>query len=108
MSMDLLRQIASSRLPLTFHHPDDIDRVRLLRAAGLVIAMIPAPSDPLKLSGPADAAQVLAVTQKGLEELASFSYPAASQDAAKPWLTARIARLVSSRGKPQAREHRAS
>ena len=108
MSMDLLRQIASSRLPLTFHHPDDVDRVRLLRAAGLVIAMIPATSDPIKLSGPADAAEVLAVTQKGLEELASFSYPSASQEASKPWLSSRIAALVSSRGKQHGREQRVS
>jgi hypothetical protein len=75
MTMNLLRQIAGSRLPVTFYRTEDIDGVRLLRAAGLVVALVPSPSDPLALSGEPSAAQVLAITQKGREELAAFSYP---------------------------------
>jgi len=75
MTMNLLTQIAGSRLPVSFHRTEDIDQVRLLRAAGLVVALVPSPSDPLSLSGSATAAQVLAITEKGREELAKFSYP---------------------------------
>ena len=77
MTMNLLRQIAASRLPVSFYRPEDIDQVRILRAAGLVVALVPAPSDPLALTGAPMAAQVLAVTQKGREELARFDYPEA-------------------------------
>lgn len=77
MTMNLLRQIATSRLPISFYRTEDIDQVRILRAAGLVVALIPAPSNPLTLSGDGMAAQVLAVTQKGREELAKFNYPEA-------------------------------
>lgn len=65
MTHELLRHIASSRLPLSFYRKEDIDRVRTLRDQGLVIALIPAPADPLSMSGPAEAAQVLALTQEG-------------------------------------------
>lgn len=75
MAMNLLRQIASSRLPISFYRAEDIDRVKVLRAAGLVVALVPSPANPLALSGAAAAAQVLAVTQKGREELARFNYP---------------------------------
>lgn len=77
MTMNLLRQIATSRLPISFYRTEDIDQVRILRAAGLIVALIPAPSHPLKLSGDGLAAQVLAVTQKGREELATFDCPEA-------------------------------
>ncbi|QSI31067.1 hypothetical protein GNX71_16405 [Variovorax sp. RKNM96] len=75
MTMNLLKQIAGSRLPVSFYRTEDIDQVRLLRAAGLVIALVPSPSDPASLTGSPSAAQVLAVTQKGREELATFGYP---------------------------------
>jgi hypothetical protein len=75
MSMDLLKQIAASRLPVSFRTPKEIDGVRILRQAGLVIAFVPAPSDPLKLSGAEPTAQVLAITEKGREELARIRYP---------------------------------
>ncbi|WP_225783725.1 hypothetical protein [Xenophilus sp. Marseille-Q4582] len=65
MTNELLRHIASSRLPLSFHRREDIEQVRALRAQGLVIALVPAPTDPLSMTGPAEAAQVLALTQKG-------------------------------------------
>ncbi|CAN7344066.1 hypothetical protein [Variovorax paradoxus] len=75
MPMDLLKQIAASRLPVSFRTPKEIDEVRILRQAGLVIALIPAPADPLKLAGSEPAAQVLAITEKGREELARIRYP---------------------------------
>jgi len=75
MTMNLLRQIASSRLPMSLYRSEDIDQVRVLRSAGLVVALVPAPTGPLAMSGSVHAAQVLAVTQKGREELAKFSYP---------------------------------
>lgn len=75
MSMDLLKQIAASRLPMSFRTPKEIDEVRILRQAGLVIAFVPAPADPLKLSGVEPAAQVLAITEKGREELLRVRYP---------------------------------
>ncbi|WP_070062706.1 hypothetical protein [Variovorax boronicumulans] len=75
MAMNLLKQIAGSRLPVSFYRTADIDQVRVLRAAGLVVALVPAPSNSLTLSGSPSAAQVLAITQKGREELAKFSYP---------------------------------
>lgn len=65
MTHELLRHIASSRLPLSFYRKEDMDQVRTLRDQGLVIALIPAPADPLSMSGPAEAAQVLALTREG-------------------------------------------
>jgi hypothetical protein len=75
MAMDMLRQLAGSSLPASFRTAAEIDKIRVLRAAGLVIALTPAPSNALAVSGPADAAQVLAITEKGREELARFSLP---------------------------------
>ncbi|WP_447774109.1 hypothetical protein [Variovorax boronicumulans] len=72
MTMNLLKHLASSRLPQSITSPEDIDKVRILRAAGLVIAFVPAPSNPLTLSGPERATQVLTITQKGREELLRF------------------------------------
>ncbi|CAA2110535.1 hypothetical protein [Variovorax paradoxus] len=73
MTMNLLKQIAGSRLPLTFYRTTDIDQVRVLRAAGLVVAMVPSPAHAS--SGSPSVAQVLAITQKGREELAKVNYP---------------------------------
>ncbi|MDH6594975.1 hypothetical protein M2165_004864 [Variovorax sp. TBS-050B] len=75
MPMELLKQIAASRLPVSFRTPKEIDEIRILRQAGLVIAFVPAPADPLKLAGAEPAAQVLAITEKGREELARIHYP---------------------------------
>ncbi|WP_345538359.1 hypothetical protein [Variovorax defluvii] len=99
MPRKLLRQIAASHLPITFYRPDDIEEVRMLCSEGMVIALFPSASDSRQLRGNAPAAaEVLAVTQKGLEDLADFSYPSASQEPAKPWLGARIASLVNTLG----------
>jgi hypothetical protein len=76
MQLEFLARIAASPLPMAFTRREDIDRVRLLRAAGLVIALVPMPDDPYAAGGPERAAQVLAVTEKGRQELAAVSDPA--------------------------------
>ncbi|MBO9651438.1 MAG: hypothetical protein J7605_23290 [Variovorax sp.] len=75
MAMDLLRQLAGSSLPATFSTPAEIDKIKLLRAAGLVIALTPVSSSALTPSGTADAVQVLAITEKGRQELAGYTLP---------------------------------
>jgi hypothetical protein len=75
MPMKLLAVIASSHLPMSFSYSDDIDKLRILRAAGLVIAFVPGPGSPFTLSGPERAAQVLAITQRGQEELMRSRHP---------------------------------
>lgn len=75
MAMDLLRQFAGSSLPATFRTPVEIDKIKLLRAAGLVIALTPASPSAPTASGSAGAAQVLAITEKGREELTRFNLP---------------------------------
>ena len=72
MTTNLLTLIATSRLPMVFHRPEEIDQVRILQAAGLVIAIVPAPSDPLVMGGVPTAAQVLAMTEKGRYEAESL------------------------------------
>ena len=88
---------AGCSLPATFRTPAEIDKIKVLRAAGLVIALTPAPSNAsnaLTVSGPADAAaQVLAITEKGREELARFSLPeglAPVPPTRVPWWKARL------------------
>ncbi|MDN8617991.1 hypothetical protein [Variovorax ginsengisoli] len=75
MPMNLLAVIASSRMPMSFRLPEEIDKVRILRTAGLVIACVRGPGDPFTLGGPERAAQVLAITEKGQEELARSRLP---------------------------------
>lgn len=67
MSIELLRQIAAAPLPASFAAPKDVDAVRILRQAGLVIAV---PEEP-----PAGAVKVVAITEKGNEELLRLHYP---------------------------------
>ena len=50
MTMNLLRQIAASRLPVSFYRPEDIDQVRILRAAGLVVGLVSAPHQPVSFT----------------------------------------------------------
>ncbi|VTU26079.1 hypothetical protein H4CHR_01724 [Variovorax sp. PBS-H4] len=71
MSVEFLRQIASSPLPRSFAAADDIDAIRVLRQAGLVLALIDEP--------PERGARVLAITEKGNNELLQFHYPEARQ-----------------------------
>ncbi len=69
MAIDLLRRIAGSPLPMSLTQTADIDQLRILRAAGLVVAFVPAAHHPaiaMLLQRPA---QVVGITQKGRDEL---------------------------------------
>jgi hypothetical protein len=70
----MLKQIAASRLPSVMSSPKDVDAVLKLRAAGLVLAITPSAADLAKMPG-LRVVQVLAVTQKGFEELQNMRYP---------------------------------
>lgn len=67
MSVEFLRQIAATPLPKSFTNAKDIDAVKILRQAGLVIALIDPP--------PQSAATVFAVTEEGNAELLRFHCP---------------------------------
>jgi hypothetical protein len=69
MSLLLLQRISARRLPVTVTSPEDVDTIRILKAAGLVEVLFsralgkPAPH-PIP-----DTAQVLAITPRGWQEL---------------------------------------
>jgi len=63
MPMNLLQWLSRSRLPITITAPPEIDKLRLLRAAGLVAVMLPG----VQASSPF--ARVLAVTPRGRQRL---------------------------------------
>ena len=67
MSVEFLRQIAATPLPSSFTAAKDIDAIKILRQAGLVLALMDEP--------PECAARVLAITAKGRDELLRFHYP---------------------------------
>ena len=73
MAMDMLRQLASSPLPCAFHFSEEVDKIQLLRAAGLIITL--PPTSGISVVAGADTVQVLAITAKGREELARFVLP---------------------------------
>ncbi|WP_254789545.1 hypothetical protein [Variovorax sp. OV329] len=63
--MELLKQLADMDLPAAFYAPADIDRLRVLRAAELVEALIP-PVETLERGAHLHrTAQVLCITLKG-------------------------------------------
>jgi len=99
MAMDMLRRIAASPLPAHFNTAEEIDKIKLLRAAGLVIALTP-PENASGPAGPSDSTQVLAITAKGREELARFELPCRSEEvsaaAANSW-KARLGTVLHSR-----------
>jgi hypothetical protein len=67
MSVEFLRQIAAMPLPKSFNAAKDVDAVKILRQAGLVLAMVG--------ELPKGGARVLAITEKGNRELLQFHYP---------------------------------
>jgi hypothetical protein len=70
MPMELLRRLAAQELPLALYAPADIDRLRVLRAADLVAALIP-PVETMEGGAQVHrAAQVLCITSKGRDALA--------------------------------------
>lgn len=67
MSIEFLRQIAATPLPTSFSSTKEMDAIRMLRQAGLVLALMDEP--------PERAARILAITAKGRDELLRFHYP---------------------------------
>lgn len=65
MPMQLLRELAQASLPCTLTEEDQIDRLRLLRAAGHIAAWLPPPGSS------SDLIRVLAITGTGRNALAS-------------------------------------
>lgn len=59
MPVELLKVIATKPLPLTITDPAEIDKLRVLRAAGHVVAMMPRPGTDQPF------ARVLHITRKG-------------------------------------------
>lgn len=69
MAMDLLRLLAACPLPAICRTAKEVDEVRPLRAAGLVVALTPHLG---ARSHDGDRAVVLSITPKGFEELQAF------------------------------------
>jgi len=67
MSIQVLGQIAATPLPASFKAAEDIDAIKILRQAGLVIAVLEQP--------PEGVAKVLAITDEGRAELLRFHCP---------------------------------
>lgn len=65
MPVELLKVIAKKPLPLTITDPADIDKLRVLRAAGHVVAMLPMPNVEQAF------ARVLHITPEGWKVIAS-------------------------------------
>ncbi len=104
MSIEFLRQVAATPLPKSFTHARDVDAVKILRQAGLVIAALDAP--------PEGGAKVIAVTDKGRAEL----LPSHCAERPAPlvhttrnsWLqwASRRTRSMLRKGEQASREHR--
>ncbi|AOG25381.1 hypothetical protein [Acidovorax sp. RAC01] len=69
MSVELLRSLASSKLPLTVEDIGEIDRLRVLAAAGLVHAVLP------DVGARVQRAEVLGLSPEG-EETLRRTFPA--------------------------------
>jgi DNA-binding MarR family transcriptional regulator len=71
MSIEFLSQLASASLPKSFGAAEDIDAIKILRQAGLVVT--------LEDESTKGSIRVLAVTRKGRDELVRFHYPENNQ-----------------------------
>ncbi|WP_198088136.1 hypothetical protein [Variovorax sp. E3] len=65
MTMECLRKIAEKCLPYEVYEVSEINKLSVLRAAGLIMAFIPPPGAVQDGETYKKAATVLAVTQKG-------------------------------------------
>lgn len=65
MSTELLKEVAADRLPRLFYRPKDIKNARVLREAGLVVALFSHRDG----HGEIPYAEVLAITEKGHRQL---------------------------------------
>ncbi len=69
MPFEYLRKIAEAQLPITVDDEASIDKLRVLRAADLVLVMLPPANSDIRH------ARVLAITPKGREMLATEQEP---------------------------------
>ena len=69
MPMDCLRRIAERDLPCSVYDLAEIDNLRVLRAAGMIMAFLPPPDHLPRGALSQKPAQVLAITRKGREAL---------------------------------------
>lgn len=67
MSIQFLKRVAAMPLPKSFNSAEDIDAIRILCKAGLLLATF---DDQIECG-----ARVLAITEKGRNELLQFHYP---------------------------------
>lgn len=65
MTMECLRKIAEKRLPYEVYEVSEINKLSVLRAAGLIMAFIPPPGAVQDGETYKKAATVLAITEKG-------------------------------------------
>jgi hypothetical protein len=72
MPIELLKAIVEKPLPLTITEPSEIDKLRVLRAADCVVALLPA------IGTTQTFARVLHVTPKGLQAAQSLESSAVS------------------------------
>ncbi|MCY1164544.1 MULTISPECIES: hypothetical protein [Polaromonas] len=69
MPVELLKTIVNRPLPLTITDPHDIDKLRVLRAAGYVSVLLPSPEGGQRF------ARVLHITQEGRDAVSEFQKP---------------------------------
>ncbi len=65
MAIDCLRRVAEQKLPCAVYDLREIDNLRVLRAAGMVMAFLPPPDHLAHGEISQKPAQVLAITKKG-------------------------------------------
>ncbi|MDM0111378.1 hypothetical protein QTI66_04410 [Variovorax sp. J22R133] len=95
MPMELLRAVADRELPHTIYEPSAVDKLRVLRAAGLITAILPPVGKRPSVPSSRRPALVLSITSKGwraLRETVDFSFWAETGAAAmSPQLSGAIA-----------------
>jgi hypothetical protein len=69
MAIDCLRRVAERKLPCVVYDLREIDNLRVLRAAGMVMAFLPPPDYLPHGESSQKPAQVLAITKKGRDAL---------------------------------------
>ena len=79
MPMELLQQLAERRLPCVIESPAEVDQLRVLRAAGLVVAMFLRPPGTQEQQ-----AEVLAITPQGRQALGLAGHQPSAELRAMP------------------------
>ena len=83
MCMDMLQKLANAELPFMVADPAQIDKVRLLDAAGHIKAFVPPVHVDLDNCARQDPAMVLEITGRGRKALSQML---AESPEALPWL----------------------